>query len=334
MHRPASSGPSSPVSRSSTGSLALTPASTIEEMKQVRILALLQTRDLEGHPDILEIRELLRMQDQVVCLQLAWQRRSAKPRSESFLRWVFALPALKAVKANEGLKVTDLRIICARSGVEWRRRSAASNTEPPSVTALKNILGPTEYQSLDQVPWGEPYFLGKGQMSPWSVWQADVGTELQLVLHHDYLVLAEVPAQPVARTLADLREDMMQCVLCGVILTCAEDFQEPCLFHPGLKRYSAVPDDATTECSDGETDVDGSVASSQSDADDEIDDGGSIACDQNEYTYLCCNRRGTEPGCVVEATHLSFFDVNPPRQWRSAWAQPEAQCGSASDSEE
>lgn len=70
-------------------------------------------------------------------------------------------------------------------------------------------------------------------MSPYSEWEAEMGTELQLILHHDYLVLAEIPAQLVERTSADLGEDKMQCALCGVVLMCEKDFQEPCLFHPG-----------------------------------------------------------------------------------------------------
>jgi hypothetical protein len=77
------------------------------------------------------------------------------------------------------------------------------------------------------------YFLERGQMSPYSEWEAEMGTELQLILYHDYLVLAEIPAQPVERTSADLGEDKMQCALCGVVLTCEKDFREPCLFHPG-----------------------------------------------------------------------------------------------------
>lgn len=107
---PASSGPPSPAYSSSTGSLALTPTSTLESMKKVRILALLKDQDFEGDPLINEIRELLRKTNETVCLQLAWQRRSAKPKTDSFLHWVFALPALQAVRARENLKVTDIRM--------------------------------------------------------------------------------------------------------------------------------------------------------------------------------------------------------------------------------
>ncbi|KXT00075.1 hypothetical protein AC578_5806 [Pseudocercospora eumusae] len=317
MPRPASSGssgPPSPVSSSSTGSLTLTPASTIEEKQKVRILALLKARDLEGSPEIEEIRELLRKENKVVCLQLVWQKRSVERETDSFLRWVFALPALKKIKTKESLKVTDLRIVY-RSGAEWRRRSAASNTTPPSLVEIRKLLGTRtlECQSLDRVPWGEKYFPENGQMYPWSVWEAKMGTELQLVLHHDYLVLAEIPAQPVTRKPAELENNEMQCLLCGVILSCEKEFEEPCLFHPGQKLYNE-------QSVKHETDEEDSMTSNQS-VDDDIDDQCSTTSNLSDYIYLCCKRKAYDSGCVVEATHLSSLEVNDWRNWRPGWKE-------------
>ncbi|EME80294.1 uncharacterized protein MYCFIDRAFT_78050 [Pseudocercospora fijiensis CIRAD86] len=141
-------------------------------------------------------------------------------------------------------------------------------------------------------------------------------------------------------------EDRMQCALCGVVFTSEEDFEKPCLFHPGLKdNLNADPnhsDDEAYQTDDSSGDAD-ETDDSSGDADETDDSSGdadktddsSGDADEPEWTYRCCKGSETSPGCVVEATHKSFHDlVASDTHWKYTWAQREVQWGSSSDSEQ
>ncbi|WPB08438.1 uncharacterized protein RHO25_013104 [Cercospora beticola] len=255
---------------------------------RVRLIASATTDDLAPAFHVLNLIDLLRRLQMVLCLTLKRRRYASQaPRdSATLLENILRTDRFKQYAGN------NFEVVQVQDGQEWRRRT----TRPDASSLVKpmdhKFLKLPDYSLLGDIP-DNCFALGDCEEV------IDESRQFLLVIHPegtDNIELFEVPERiatpfPLARATA---AELVECSNCKYSLTKAELFQTCCSFHPGMTtdRYLPCPDSSDSE---------------------DCDEADSSSTKFHGKVWACCEREYGAPGCTVERRHLMDSEVAPER---------------------
>ncbi|PPJ59835.1 hypothetical protein CBER1_04958 [Cercospora berteroae] len=255
---------------------------------RVRLIASATTDELAPAFHVLNLIDLLRRLQMVLCLTLKRRRyTSQSPRdSATLLENILRTDRFKQFAGN------NFEVVEVQDGREWRGRT----TRPDAPSLVKpmdhKFLKLPDYSLLEDIP-DNCFDLGGCEEI------IDEPRQFLLVIHPegpDNIELFEVPERiatpfPLAHAAA---AELVKCANCKYSFSKAELSQTCCFFHSGMTtdRYLPCPDSSDSE--DG-------------------DEANSSSTEFHGTIWACCEKEYGAPGCTVERRHLMDSEVVPER---------------------